>query len=221
MAIKMIIFDLDGVLTETSEQHFIAWQQLAKELGISIDRKFNEQLKGVSRMDSLKAVLTYGGMENRYSEEELEVLAAKKNAYYKALIHNFTEVNLFEGVIELFEKLRDSGIRIAIASASMNAPFLIRAIGIEKYVDYIVDPREVLRGKPAPDIFRKPMEAFDMVPDECIGVEDAQAGIQAIKAAGMYAVGIGDPKVLTGADVVYDHVKDIDLDVIIKQNPVR
>ena len=207
---KLVIFDMDGVLTESSRQHFEAWRALARELGIEIDLEFNEKLKGVSRIESLERILEHGGKRELYTGEEINTLANKKNEHYKELITHFTRDNLFEGVIKHFNYLKNNGIKIAIGSASKNAPFLLKAMEIDSFVDYIVNPAEIKNGKPAPDIFLKAAEALGIAPSECIGVEDAEAGVEAIKAAGMFAIGVGREEDLPLADVVYEHTKDID-----------
>lgn len=206
--IKCVIFDLDGVLTETSVQHFEAWQVIASELGIEIDWAFNECLKGVSRIESLKRILNHGNQIDRFSEQELILIANRKNEIYLALIQKFNANHLFKGVRDLFEFLSESNIKIAIGSASQNAPFLIHAMGLSELTDYIVNPLEVAKGKPAPDIFLKAMHHFKLTPDVCMGVEDAEVGITAIKAGGMFAVGIGDAKILHQADVVFETTED-------------
>lgn len=208
---KCFIFDMDGVITETSEQHYQAWKQCADELGIEIDRTFNEKLKGVSRMDSLERILAYGNRSHDFTAEEKAELAFKKNENYKEMILKCTEDDLFEGVKELFEGLKEKGIKIAIGSASKNAPTLVNLLGIKDYIDYIVDPASVEKGKPAPDIFLKAAHDLGIDPSACVGVEDAEAGVEAIKSAGMFAVGIGEASVLHQADMVYGHTKDIRL----------
>lgn len=212
--VKLFVFDLDGVLTETSRQHYLAWSELAEEIGISFDLAFNETLKGVSRMDSLERILRHGGKENDFTMEEKRVLATRKNERYKEMISSFTKNDLFDGVLELLDSLRDRGIRIALGSASKNGPSLLRAMGIEEYFDYVVNPAEV-RGKPHPDIFLKACTELNVDPAHAIGVEDAYSGIAAIKAAGMFAVGIGDPTILHEADIVYPTTKDIRLEDIL------
>ncbi len=213
--IKLFIFDMDGVLTETSEQHYLAWKELAEELDITIDRVFNERLKGISRMESLDEILMYGGQIEKYSEKQKYEFATRKNENYKKMIKTFTEENLFDGVKELFEELKKRGIKIAIGSASRNAPMLIENMGIKDYIDYIVNPNEIEKGKPAPDIFLKAAAGLQIEPYQCIGIEDAKAGVEAIKAAGMYAVGIGDKDVLCKADIIYDETKNIDLSEVL------
>ncbi len=213
--IKAVIFDLDGVITETSNQHFEAWKAMANMIGVEIDMAFNESLKGISREVALKAILEYGGILGKYSKEEMEKLSFCKNEYYKQLISQFTPSNVFKGVVELFEYLRERDIKIAIGSASRNAPTLIKAMDLEQYIDYIVNPEDVKKGKPAPDIFLKAADVLGVKPSDCIGVEDAIAGIKAIKAAGMYSIGIGAVEVLKEADVVFERISEIDLNIII------
>jgi len=211
--IKLFVFDLDGVLTETSEQHFQAWKLLADELGIDIDLEFNETLKGVSRMDSLERILAHGQKHHIYNKEEKEELAAKKNANYQDMISKFSRKELFDGVLELLQLLKSKGIMVALGSASKNGPTLLRAMEIVEYFDYIVNPA-LVRGKPEPDIFLKACEALMVDPKDAVGVEDAVSGIEAIKKAGMYAIGIGNKEILKDADIIYNETKDIKLEDI-------
>jgi len=211
--IQLFVFDLDGVLTETSHQHYNAWKQLADELGIEIDLEFNETLKGVSRMDSLDRILALGNKQDAYTKEEKAALASKKNTNYQDMISEFTQAQLFDGVFELLQSLKSKGILIALGSASRNGPTLLRAMNIEQYFDYVVNPA-LVRGKPHPDIFLKACEALLVDPKNAVGVEDAVSGITAIKQAGMYAIGIGNPTILHEADIIYSHTKDIRLEDI-------
>ena len=205
--IKLAIFDMDGVLTETSHYHYLAWKALADDLGIVIDEAFNEELKGVSRTESLMRILKHGNKLNQYSEDEIHQLTTKKNEHYKRLIEAVTPSDLFDGVLEIFKLLKKNNIFIAVGSASRNAPFLIERLGIESFIDYVVDPSQV-RGKPEPDIFLNAAEFFNLSSEDCIGIEDAKAGIEAIKSANMLAIGIGDADVLKDADYIYNSTKD-------------
>lgn len=200
--IKAVIFDMDGVITETSEMHYEAWLKLASELGIYFDKTFNEELKGISRKESLLKILSRASEEHSYNEFELEGLMTKKNNHYLELISGYSRDHLNPGILRFMRELKENGIKVAVASASKSAPLLIKMMEIEDIVDYIVNPASV-PGKPEPDIFLKAAEYFGFLPKECIGVEDAQAGVESIKRAGMFAVGIGDQKVLRNADVVF------------------
>ncbi len=202
--VKCIVFDLDGVLTETSAQHFIAWKHLAKRLGIKLEDSFEENLKGVSRQVSLNRILALGSKD--YSDWEKAKMCEEKNLHYQKLIEDFGPENLFEGVSELFDYLKQRDIKIALASASKNAPTIINALGIAEQFDYVANPNHH-PGKPAPDLFLAPIKYFGLKPEVCIGVEDASAGIEAIKKAQMHAVGIGKKTQLPAADICFDHVK--------------
>lgn len=204
--IKCIIFDLDGVLTETSNQHFEAWSALALKLGITLHPEFEENLKGVSRQDSLDRILKFGNV--KVSAKEKQALMDEKNNHYQSLIEQFNEDNLFDGINDLLAYIRSKGVLLALGSASKNAPSLIKALGIDTYFDYVVDPRGKA-SKPAPDIFLDAMTHFNLKPTQCIGVEDARAGVIAIKEANMFAIGIGEKSKLPEADCHFLHTKDL------------
>lgn len=211
--IQLVIFDLDGVLTETSTYHFQAWKALAKDFGVDLDDAFETQLKGVSRVESLERILKANNLDKAFTEEEKKALLNKKNTHYQSLIEHMTKDHLFSGVIECFNYLKKHNINIALGSASKNAPRLLKALDIESYIDYVVDPRG-LESKPAPDIFLNAMHHYHVKPDECIGIEDAYAGITAINDAGMISIGIGDREELPHADYCYPSIEAIPLTVL-------
>jgi beta-phosphoglucomutase len=200
---KAVLFDLDGVITDTAEYHYLAWKKLADEIGIRIDREFNEQLKGVSREDSLTRILNHGGQAGQfgnYSPEEFAELAARKNDNYVEMIQAVSPDDVYPGILDLLKDLKASGFKIALASASKNGPFLLERMQLTEYFDAIANPAEVAASKPAPDIFIAAAHGVGVLPEEAVGIEDAQAGIQAIKASGALPVGVGDPAVL-GHDI--------------------
>lgn len=207
--IKLFIFDLDGVITSTSIEHFEAWRRVIKErFNVYVEDEIEEFTKGVSRMDSLNIILKAYNLD-AITEEEKLVLATKKNEMYKEMISHFDKNNIFEGIIELFDFLKNQKIFIALGSASKNGPSIIESLGIKEYFDYVVDPSN-LNSKPSPDIFNKAMNYFNLKPHECVGVEDAVSGVKSIKAAGMYAIGIGDSVQLKQANRVFEKIIDID-----------
>jgi beta-phosphoglucomutase len=197
---KAVIFDLDGVITDTAKYHYLAWKRMANQEGIEIDEHFNETLKGVDRMTSLERILALG--TKIYTNEEKQRLADEKNEYYKELIKGMTAKDLLPGASATLKSLRETGVKIGLASVSKNAVTIIERLGISKFFDHVVDANHLVKGKPDPEIFLKAAKELDTKPEECIGVEDALVGIQAIKSAGMYAIGVGDPKVLNKADRV-------------------
>lgn len=188
---KGVLFDLDGVITDTAEYHYLAWKKLADELGIAIDRQFNEKLKGVSREDSLRLILAHGQREADFSETEFQQLAKKKNDHYVQMIQAVSPKDVYPGILALLKDLKRAGIKISLASASKNGPFLLNQMELTDYFDGIADPAAVKTGKPAPDIFILAAQIVGLEPEECIGIEDAQAGIAAIKASGAFPIGVG------------------------------
>ena len=212
--LEAVIFDMDGVLTETSKQHYLAWKLLAKDLGFEITDKINEQVKGISRLASLDIVLNAGNMVHKFTELEKLQLSDKKNLIYQSLIKEFTKENLSIGALLLLKTLRENKVKIALASVSKNAQFLLEAMEIKDYFDAVVDPGEVLNGKPAPDIFLMAAQKLGIEPRNCIGIEDAFAGVEAIKSAGMKPIGIGNKKVLYNCDRVFDNLTEVNMDVL-------
>lgn len=200
------IFDLDGVLVDTAKYHYLAWKQLADELGFDFTRQQNEALKGVARMRSLELLLGFGGMMGRFSEEEMHDMAEKKNRIYVEYVKKLRQEELLPGVKELLERMKDSGIKIALGSASKNAEMILEGLGITKYFDAIVDGTMVTKAKPDPEVFLLGAKLLGVSAEECVVFEDSTAGIQAAKRAGMGTVGIGKRKNLLEADMVLECV---------------
>lgn len=205
--VKGVIFDLDGVLTDTAEDHYQAWQALADTHGFAFDRAVNEQLKGVDRAGSLRLILDRAGA--KVDTAAFDAMLAEKNATYRARLAAYSPANLFAGVTGLFAGLRAAGLKIGLASASRNAGEVVRLLGIADEFDFIADAGAVARGKPAPDIFLACAAGMGLPPDACVGVEDAQAGISAIHAAGMVAIGIGSEEALPDAEINVPAIGDL------------
>jgi beta-phosphoglucomutase len=204
-----VIFDLDGVITDTARYHYLAWQKIATELGIYFDEQINERLKGVERLRSLEIVLEK--TKKQFSEAEKSWWADRKNEYYKELIATMTPAEIAPGTRELLIALKEKGIKIGLASVSKNAMTVIQKLQIKDFFDYIADAVQIKKGKPDPEIFLTVAKNLQTEVIECIGVEDAVAGIKAIKAARMYAVGVGDPLILSEADDVVAGLDGFDL----------
>lgn len=200
---KGVLFDLDGILTDTAKFHFAAWSRLAKEqLSVDLPAKFEQELKGVSRVDSLVRIMTYAGIKDRYTDQQIKKLANKKNGYYVQAISELTKTEILPGIEGLLQELKEHHVLTVIASASKNAPIILTKLGLNAYFDTIVDPAQIAHGKPAPDIFLAAADSLNLAPDKCVGIEDAVAGVAAIKAAGSVAVGVGDKDELAQADIV-------------------
>lgn len=207
--IAAVIFDLDGVLTDTANLHYRAWKRLADSIGAPFDAAANERLKGVDRMTSLELIL--GPAAKTVSAAEKARLAAIKDGWYRESIAEITPADLFPGARAALEAVRSASLRTALASASRNAGALLERLGITGLFDHVVDAGRIVQGKPAPDIYLRAAEAVGAPPGACLGVEDAAAGVEAILAAGMAALGVGSPDVLARADAVIGAIADFRL----------
>jgi beta-phosphoglucomutase len=204
---EAVIFDLDGVLTDTAEFHYQAWRELADRLGIPFDREYNENLKGVDRRASLELILQRG--TNEYSEAEKQQFMVDKNSRYQELIQSIKPEHLLPGIKDLLDELKQNGVKMGVASASRNAPFILEALGINGYFGTIVDAGALEKGKPDPEVFLKAAEALGVSPKNCIGVEDAFSGLQAVCGGNMVSIGIGEPEILHIADTVLTSTKKL------------
>ncbi|MDM9581642.1 beta-phosphoglucomutase [Nostoc sp. GT001] len=203
--IQGFIFDLDGVLTDTAELHYLAWQKLADEEGIPFNREANEALRGVSRRASLMLIVG----DRPYSEAQIEEMMERKNRYYVELIQNMTPQDLLPGAIALLDELRQADIKIGIGSASKNARPVLERLGIVDKVDAIADGYSVQEPKPAPDLFLYAAKQLGIEPAQSVVVEDAAAGVEAALAAGMWAVGLGPVERVGAAHIVLPSLEDI------------
>jgi len=209
MKLKAIIFDLDGVIVDTARYHFSAWQRLAHEMGIDFTEVENEQLKGVSRVDSLKKILKWGRIEK--TEDEQVILCERKNDWYKESIADMQPSELLPGVADFLASCLADNLKIGIGSASKNTPTVLKAVGIYDMFGAIIDGNSVINGKPHPEVFLKGCNQLGVEPAETIVFEDAFAGVTAAKSGGMLAVGVGTAKNLPHADIIIDGFKDFQL----------
>ncbi|MCL2639738.1 MAG: beta-phosphoglucomutase, partial [Phycisphaerales bacterium] len=192
--LQAVLFDLDGVLVDTAKFHFLAWKQLADELGAEFDERINDQFRGVGRMACLDMLL--GEHERFFALEEKRLLAERKNSYYLELVKTLGPQDLAKGAATLADDLRAIGVRLALVSASCNARLVLKLLGITHWFDAIVDGSECGEKR---DGFLRAAKKMQLSVQQCIVVEDAEAGVLAAKAAGMKCVGIGPSAV--GADI--------------------
>jgi kojibiose phosphorylase len=211
--VRAVLFDLDGVLTDTAEYHYLAWKRLADDLGIPFTRADGDRLRGVSRRPALEIILDLGG--RTASEQEIEEWMVRKNTHYQELITSVTSADLLPGVAELLRGLKERGIRIAVASASKNSPEVISRLGIEDSIDKLIHGGMVERQKPHPDLFLHAAAQVGVEPAECIVVEDAAAGVQAAISAGMISVGLGPRERVGMADRVFGSLEGVTVDALL------
>ena len=213
--IKGVIFDLDGVLVFTDKYHYQAWKRLADEEGIEFNESINDRLRGVSRMASLEIILEKA--TKPYTQEEKEAMAEKKNAYYRELLNNLTPDDVTNESRQFLDELKEKGIKIAVGSSSKNTPLILEKIGLDKVFDAVIDGNMITKSKPDPEVFLKAASALGLEPEECLVIEDAEAGIQAASDGGFTPVGIGPAKATKDTLYPIDQIKEIG-DVINKIN---
>jgi beta-phosphoglucomutase len=200
--IKGFLFDLDGVIVDTAVFNFKAWRRLAQKLGGDFTEAQNEELKGVSRVDSLKMILNWTGAT--VSEEEFTELMALKNEWYLELVQSLDASHGLPGAVEFLQSAHAQGIKIALGSASKNAPMILDKMGLTPLFDAIIDGNNVVNGKPHPEVFLKGATAIGLNPEQCLVFEDSIAGVQAAITGGMKCVGIGTPDALKGANIHFN-----------------
>lgn len=215
--IRGFAFDLDGVIADTARFHTQAWHQLADQVKTPWTQELEEGLKGVGRMDSLEMILRAGGHQDEYSQEEKVALATSKNDRYQELVKTLTPADALPGMVDFLAELKAAGYRLVLASASKNAPTVLKYLQLTAAFEGVVDPSSVANGKPAPDIYLAAAKMLDLVPEQVAGVEDAAAGVAAINAAGELSIGIGSAEDLREAAVRFDSTSQVTLENIKKQ----
>lgn len=207
MSYKACLFDLDGVLVDTAIYHFQAWKMLGENFNYQLSEEQNEQLKGVSRVESLNRILDWASYTA--TEEQKEIWLKEKNDNYLQLITHMNPSEILPGVVDFLGQIKADGYKIALGSASKNAEIILEKTNLMPWFDLIIDGNKVSKSKPDPEVFLKGAEGLELLPSECIVFEDAQAGVQAAIAGGMKVIGIGEATVLGEADKVIPSFKGI------------
>ena len=211
--IKAFLFDLDGVLTDTSEFHFLAWKRLADGSGLPFTRQDNEALRGISRRESLDLLLKGQPLTDDNARQMMD----RKNDYYLELVRGMTPTDLLPGAREILEELGRLGFMRVIVSASKNAQLVVDRLQISDLIDGLIDGTAPVRSKPAPDLFSLAANRLGLNPTDCLVVEDAAAGVEAAHSAGMLAVGLGPIERVGLADLVLPDLSHTSAEEILKK----
>lgn len=209
-----VLFDLDGVIVSTDEDHYRAWKEMADAEGIYFDRKINERLRGVSRMQSLEIILERA--KKLYSQSEKDILAARKNERYRTLIQNLTPDDILPGVPAFLEGVRAAGLKTAIASSSRNTDVILGRIGLVGRFGAVVTGNDIRRSKPDPEVFLLAAQRLGVRPSRCLVVEDAYAGIDAAAAGGMKSLGVGYASGYAKATLHAESLGKTDIQAVLK-----
>ncbi|MFA5872568.1 MAG: beta-phosphoglucomutase [Anaerolineales bacterium] len=210
--LSAFIFDLDGVLTDTAEYHFRAWNQLAAEENLPFSRDDNEHLRGISRRESLMLIIK----DRIYSEAKIQEMMERKNSYYLEFIREISPRDLLPGAKELLDELSSAGLKIALGSASKNASDVLERLGIRSLFDAISDGYSVEHQKPAPDLFLHAARQLNLPPAQCVVVEDAAAGIQAARTGGFRSIGLGPRERVGEAEIIFPSLVGLHLADLLK-----
>lgn len=198
------IFDLDGVITDTAKNHYLAWKKLAHEEDLVFNEDINEKLRGVSRRASLEIILN----GKKFPEERIVQMMERKNGFYRESLNSLTSKDILPGILPLLDKLKEKGKKLAIGSASRNTEFILKHLNIRQYFDGVATGALVKRAKPAPDVFVHAAGQIGLAIDNCIVLEDAEAGVTGAKTAGFRTIGIGPVERVGHADFCLDSTED-------------
>lgn len=211
--IEAVIFDLDGIVTDTAELHYKSWKIPLKDENIYFSKKENDNLRGLSRKDSIK---TIEKIKNKnFSQEKKEMIMKRKNELYQKYITEIDKDYMIDGIYDLLLKLKNKNYKLAVASASRNAKLVIKSLGIDHFFGVIADGNSVKKSKPAPDIFLYAAKKIGVKAENSIVIEDSEAGIEAAHKAGMKVVGVGSKERIQKADYCYKRIKEIQLEDIL------
>ncbi|WP_235292561.1 beta-phosphoglucomutase [Portibacter lacus] len=213
--IKAVIFDLDGVIVDTAKYHYLAWKSLADQLGIPFSERENENLKGISRMDSLNFILSLGDVQYMSQDDKMK-LAISKNLHYLELITDLNREDILPGTLEWIQECKDNNIKIALGSASKNARRILESLDLIDQFDVIIDGTNTTKTKPDPQVFELAAKGLGVKASESVVIEDAYKGLEAAKNGGFYSIGIGDPEILNIADINLRSLSDADMNILEK-----
>lgn len=208
--LKGVIFDMDGVLVSTDTFHYHSWMKVADEENIRFDENINHQFRGVSRHICVDIFVK--NAPKKYNESEKKELAFRKNKYFLELIENITREDMLPGALAMLEKLKVlPQVKTALASASKNATHICEKLEIIKFLDAVTDGNDIINSKPHPEIFLKAAKKLFLLPEQCIVVEDAKAGITAAQKAGMKHLGIGTTENVPNATKIVNNLSEISI----------
>lgn len=211
--LKAVLFDLDGVLVDSHYLHYRSWDMLAKDLSLNFTQKQGDDFRGMAREVCLERLFTVFNDRPLPGKEECKELTDRKNRYYLDLLHNCDPDELrLPGAVKLLENLEKAGIRSVVASGSKNAKDVIRCAKLEPYFYAVIDRMDIVKTKPAPDIFLKAQEVSGAAQDEVVGIEDAVLGIEALRAAGFKCVGVGDFVKAAPADLLRPSIAEVSVE---------
>lgn len=208
--VRAVVFDLDGVITDSTGHHLLSWQQAAAEKGLEFGPEIHEQLKGLTRQASLDVIL--GSQKRQFSDEEKASILQRKQQYYQEFVERMTVRDMLPGAEQLLRQIKARGRKLGVASASKNASLILERLSLRPLFDVVVDGNQIAKSKPDPEVYSKALDLLGVRPFEAVAVEDAAAGVAAAKAAGMWCVAVGSGERLAGADLIVKSIAHLSVD---------
>lgn len=208
--VRAVVFDLDGVITDSTGYHLLSWQRAAAEKGLEFGPEIHEQLKGLTRQASLDVIL--GSQKRRFSEQEKASILQRKQLYYREFVRRMTVRDLLPGAEQLLRQIKARGRKLGVASASRNASLILEKLSLRPLFDVVVDGNQIAKSKPDPEVYSRALDLLCVKPFEAVAVEDAAAGVAAAKAAGMWCVGVGRGACFAEADLTVESIAQLSVD---------
>ncbi len=206
--IQAILFDLDGLMVDSEPHSLASWTAVLAERGVTLDRLTIDSILGL-RIDATARTL----IDKYHLSDTVQSLSDAKTEYQIA--HLAGKVQPMPGLIELLDEIDRRGLKKAVASSGIcrYVEAVLRANGLLDRFTVVITGDQVAHGKPAPDVFLAAAEALNVEPQYCLVLEDAPAGVQAAKAAGMTCIAVPDHSVaqldLSQADRVVASLDDV------------
>ena len=203
MSTRAVLWDMDGVLADTGEFHYEAWREVLAEHGIEYTREFHRKTFGMNNAGILSYLLG-----EQLTPELLSEIGDSKEARFRAAVRRHAKP--LPGARTWLERLQRAGFRQGIASSApmANIDVLIDELGLRRFLDSIVSGVD-MPGKPEPVLFLTVAERLGVSPESCVVVEDAVAGVEAARRAGMQCIAVtttSDAESLSAADIVVDRL---------------
>ncbi|WP_078411418.1 beta-phosphoglucomutase [Priestia abyssalis] len=213
--IKAVIFDMDGVIADTVELYYIANKRVADRMGAPFSRELNQKLQGISRLRTVEHIARLSS--RIFSDAEMTKMADEKNNHYKSLIEQLSPKDVLPGIFDLLTELKRENIKTAVASSSSNARVVLEKLELLDRFDFVVDVKTIQNGKPHPEIFMKAADELGISYENCIAIEDGEAGLAGIQAAGMFSIGVGEHEAIKKADWHVRSTEEISLSELMKR----
>jgi beta-phosphoglucomutase family hydrolase len=210
--LEAVLWDMDGVIADTMQYHCSAWQDILKEMGVTLTNEEFRPLFG-QRHDN---IIRYA-LGNNLTHAQIEALSDRKQALYRQRVAK--DIRALPGAIELIKSLNKNKIKTALASSATqeNIDIIVKGLKLEKYFQAYVGGPEVAEGKPSPLIFQLAAKKLGTQPSSCVVIEDAIAGVTAAKTAGMKCVAVTNShprEKLSAADLIVDSLKEVNVETL-------